>query len=59
MFKITITQLDSKNKERIINVKLVNTRDEAELFIKECNALPKEYKPNRKAPDCFYELSHR
>lgn len=58
MFKIKITQLDSKGKERIIDVKLCETRNEAERFIKDCNALPKEYKPTKKAPDCFYELTH-
>ena len=57
MFKITITQLNSKGIEKIIDVKLCETRDEAEQFIKNCKALPKEYKPTRKAPDCFYELS--
>ena len=56
-FKIKITQLDSKGKERIIDCKIVETRDEAEEFIKNCKALPKEYKPTLKAPDCFYELS--
>jgi hypothetical protein len=58
MFKITITQLNSKSIEKIIDVKLCETRDEAEQFIKDCKALPKEYKPTIKAPDCFYELSH-
>jgi hypothetical protein len=56
-FKITITQLNSKGKEQIIDVKLCETRDEAEQFIKDCKALPKEYRPTRKAPDCFYEKS--
>ena len=56
-FKITITQLNSKGKEQIIDVKLCETRDEAEQFIKDCKALPKEYRPTRKAPDCFYETS--
>lgn len=55
MFKITITQLDSKSKERIIDVKLCETRDEAEKFIKDCKALPKEYRPTQKAPTCFFE----
>lgn len=58
MFKITITQLDSKKNERIIDVQLVETRNQAEKYIKECKALPREYKPNKKAPHCFYELSH-
>jgi hypothetical protein len=53
MFKITITQLNSKGIEKIIDVKLCETRDEAEQFIKDCKALPKEYKPTIKAPDCF------
>ena len=57
MFKIIITQLNSKGKEQIIDVKLCETRDEAEQFIKDCKALPKEYRPTRKAPDCFYETS--
>jgi hypothetical protein len=57
-YKITITQLNSKGIEKIIDVKLCETRDEAEQFIKDCKALPKEYKPTIKAPDCFYELSH-
>ena len=56
-FKIIITQLNSKGIEQIIDVRLVDTRDEAEDFIKECKALPKEYRPTLKAPDCFYELS--
>jgi ParB-like chromosome segregation protein Spo0J len=25
----------------------------------DCKALPKEYKPTKKAPDCFYEMTHR
>jgi len=58
-FKIIITQLNSKGIEQIIDVRLVDTRDEAEDFIKECKALPKEYRPTLKAPDCFYELSHK
>ena len=59
MFKITITQLNSKGKEQIIDVKLCETRDEAEQFIKDCKALPKEYKLKSKKPDCFYEMTHR
>ena len=59
MFKITITQLNSKGKEQIVDVKFCETRDEAEQFIKDCKALPKEYRPTRKAPDCFYEMTHR
>lgn len=59
MFKITITQLNSKGKEQIIDVRICETRDEAEQFIKDCKALPKEYRPTRKAPDCFYEMTHR
>jgi hypothetical protein len=59
MFKITITQLNSKGKEQIIDVKLCETRNESEQFIKDCKALPKEYKPTKKAPDCFYEMTHR
>ena len=55
MFKITITQLNSKGKEQIIDVRLCETRDEAEQFIKDCKALPKEYRPTEKAPTCFYE----
>ena len=58
MFKIKITQLNSKGKEQIIDVKLCETRDEAEQFIKDCSTLPKEYKQTAKAPDCFYELTH-
>ena len=56
-FKIVITQVNSKGKEQIIDVRLCETRDEAEQFIKDCKALPKEYRPTRKAPDCFYETS--
>ena len=59
MYKIIITQLNSKGKEQIIDVKLCETRDEAEQFIKDCKALPKEYRPKTKAPDCFYEMTHR
>ena len=59
MYKITITQLNSKGKEQIIDVKLCKTRDEAEQFIKDCKALPKEYTQTTKAPDCFYEMTHR
>ena len=58
-FKIIITQLNSKGKEQIIDVKLCETRNEAEQFIKDCKALPKEYKPKSKKPDCFYEMTHR
>lgn len=58
-YKIIITQLNSKGKEQIIDVKLCETRDEAEQFIKDCKALPKEYKIQSKAPDCFYEMTHR
>jgi hypothetical protein len=54
-YKITITQLNSKGKEQIIDCKILDTRDEAEQFIKNCKALPKEYKPTQKAPTCFYE----
>ena len=57
MYKITITQLNSKGKEQMVDVKLCETRDEAEQFIKDCKALPKEYRPTEKAPDCFYETS--
>jgi hypothetical protein len=56
-YKIIITQVNSKGKEQIIDVRLCETRDEAEQFIKDCKALPKEYRPTRKAPDCFYETS--
>jgi hypothetical protein len=59
MFKITITQLNSKGIEKIIDVKLCETRDQAEHFIKDFKALPKVYKPTSKKPDCFYELSHK
>lgn len=55
-FKITITQLDSKNKERIIDCAILDNRDEAEQFIKKCKALPKPYKIENKAPICFYEM---
>jgi hypothetical protein len=58
-YKITITQINSKGKEQIIDVKLFETRDQAEQFIKDCKALPKEYKPTTKAPDCFYEMTHK
>ena len=56
-YKITITQLDSRGKERIIDCRIVDTRDEAEKFIKDSKALPKQYRPTAKAPTCFYELS--
>jgi hypothetical protein len=56
-YKITITQLNSKGKEQIIDCRLIDTREEAEAFIKQSKALPKEYKPTRKAPDCFYEIN--
>jgi hypothetical protein len=56
-YKIIITQLDSKNKEKIIDCKIVDSRNEADLFIKNCKALPKEYKPTKKAPHCFCEMS--
>ena len=49
MFKIIITEVNSKGKEQIIDVKLCETRDEAEQFIKDCKALPKEYKPTTKS----------
>mgnify|MGYP003624841627 CR=1 FL=1 len=58
MYKIKILQLNSKGKYQIIDVKLCNTRDDAEEFIKNCNALPKKYKITQKAPDCFYEMNH-
>ena len=50
-YKITITQLNSKGKEQIIDVKLCETRAEAEQFIKDCKALPKEYKPSTNSFD--------
>ena len=53
-FKIII-----KKKSQIIDCKIVETRDEAEAFIKQCKALPIEYKPDLKSPDCFYELTHK
>ena len=56
-YKITITQLNSKGKEQIIDCRLVGTRQEAELFVKKCKALPKEYRPTKKEPDCFYEIN--
>jgi len=58
-FKIIIKKQDSKGKMQIIDVKLVETRDEAEAFIKDCKALPIKYKIENKSPDCFYELSLR
>ena len=56
-YKIIITQVNSKGKEQIIDVRLCETRDEAEQFIKDCKELPKEYRPTEKAPTCFYEKS--
>jgi hypothetical protein len=56
-YKIKITQFNSKGSERIIDVKIVDTREEAEAFIKSCKAILREYKPTVKKPDCFYELS--
>ena len=56
-YKITITELNSKGKEQIIDCRILDTRDEAEQFIKSCKAIPREYKPTVKKPDCFYELS--
>jgi hypothetical protein len=58
-FKIIIKKQNSKGKLEIIDAKYVDTRDEAETFIKACKALPMEYKIERKTPDCFFELSHR
>ena len=56
-YKITITQLNSKGVEQIIDCQIVETREQAEEIIKNCKALPKEYRPEEKAPNCFYELS--
>jgi hypothetical protein len=56
-YKETITQLDSKGIEKIIDSTIVETRKEAEDFIKKNKAIPKEYRPTAKAPTCFYELS--
>jgi hypothetical protein len=56
-YKVTITQLDSKGIEKIIDSTIVETRKEAEDFIKKNNAIPREYKPTAKKPICFYELS--
>ena len=56
-YKITITQLNLKGNEEIIDCQIVETREQAEEIIKNCKALPKEYRPKRKAPDCFYEIS--
>ena len=56
-YKITITQLNSKGIEQIIDSAIVETRQEVNDFIKKNNAIPKEYKPKLKAPICFYELS--
>lgn len=58
MFKIVITKW-SKGVEQIVDVKLCKTRNEAEAFIKECKALPKEYEVQKNCPSCFYDLSHR
>jgi hypothetical protein len=58
-FKIIIQKQNRKGKMEIIDAKYVETRDEAESFIKGFKALPMEYKIERKTPDCFYELSHR
>lgn len=57
-FKIIIQKQNSKGKMQIIDCKLVETRQEAEQFIKECKALPMEYKIKEKRPDCFFELTH-
>ena len=56
-YKVTITQLDSKGIEKIIDSIIVETRKEADDFIKKSKAIPKEYKPTENAPTCFYELS--
>jgi len=56
MYKIT--KANSKGIDQIIDVKLCETRDEAEQFIKNCNALPKEYKQPKNKSNCVYELSH-
>ena len=43
-YKITVFKLDSKGKEKIIDVEVFNTRQEAEQFISNYQAMPKPYK---------------
>ena len=56
-FKVTITALNSKGREQIVDCRIIDTREEVKDFIKECKAIPKEYRPARKDTNCFYEIT--
>ena len=59
-FKITVYQLDSKKRERIIDIKTDLTRTEAEIFIKEHQAEPIPYEVGKKkqGKTKYYQMSH-
>lgn len=59
MFKIIIKKRNSQGDFKIEDCTIVETRQEAEDFIKNCKALPIQYKLDNTAPDCVYEMSHR
>lgn len=55
-YRITVYQLDSKKKERIIDCQIIQNRNEVEKFIEQCRALPKPCEITEKAPACFYVM---
>jgi hypothetical protein len=56
-FKVTITALNSKGREQIVDCCILDTREEVKSFIQECRAIPKEYRPARGNTNCFYEIT--
>lgn len=54
-YKVKIIHLDSRGKEKIIDLKLLETRSEVNEFINKHNAEIKPYKMNKGKK--YYELS--
>ena len=44
---------------KIVKISEVKLNPNNPRLIKDCKALPKEYRPTEKAPTCFYEMTHR
>jgi len=59
MFKIIIKKRNSQSDFKIEDCAIVETRQEAEDFIRNCKALPIQYELDNTAPDCVYEMNHR
>lgn len=53
--KMTFTLADEQAEQIKTAIADIKATEE----YKYCKALPKEYRPITKAPDCFYELSHK